>query len=57
LQQIIEERAEQLARAEVAYVHHSMALENQATDKEQIEHEVAELRRKLLDGRRSRLWV
>jgi hypothetical protein len=33
-----------------------MALENQQTSNEHHEREVAELRRKLLEGKRSRLW-
>ena len=57
LQQVVEERAEAIARAEVTAVHHSMALEDQATSQEQVERQVAELRRKLLEGRRSRLWT
>jgi len=54
---VIEERAEAIARAQVTSVHHSMILEDQATSKEQVERQVAELRRKLLEGRRSRLWT
>jgi len=57
LQQVVEQRAEAIARAEVAAVHHSMALEGQATGQEQVERQVAELRRTLLEGRRSRLWT
>jgi predicted DNA-binding mobile mystery protein A len=57
LLQVIEQRAENIARAEVAAVHHSMALEDQATSQEQVERQVAELRRKLLEGPRSRLWT
>jgi hypothetical protein len=33
-----------------------MALEDQATNKENLERDIEELRRKLLDGKRSRLW-
>jgi predicted DNA-binding mobile mystery protein A len=57
LQQVVEQRAEAIARAEIAAVHHSMALEDQATSQEQMELQVAELRRKLLEGPRSRLWT
>jgi predicted DNA-binding mobile mystery protein A len=57
LQQLVERRAEAIARAEIAAVHHSMALEDQATSQEQVERQVAELRRKLLEGPRSRLWT
>lgn len=57
LQQVVEERAEVIARAEITAVHHSMALEDQATSQEQVERQVAELRRKLLEGPRSRLWA
>jgi hypothetical protein len=57
LQEVVEERAEALARAEVAAIHHSMALEAQATSTEQVERQVAELRRKILEGNRSRLWI
>jgi predicted DNA-binding mobile mystery protein A len=57
LQQVVEQRAETIARAEIAAVHHSMALEEQATSQEQVERQVAELRRKLLEGPRSRLWT
>ena len=57
LQQMLEQRAEAIARTEVAAVHHSMALEEQATSQEQMERQVAELRRKLLEGPRSRLWA
>jgi predicted DNA-binding mobile mystery protein A len=57
LQKVVEERAEALARAEVAAVHHSMALEAQATGTAETERQVAELRRKILEGNRSRLWL
>ena len=56
LQETVEERAERIARDQVSRVRHSMALEDQQTDKEHSEREVAELRRKLLEGKRSRLW-
>ena len=57
LQEVVEERAEALARADVAAVHHSMALEAQATSAEQFERRVEEIRRKILEGNRSRLWL
>ena len=57
LVQVVEQRAEDIARVEIAAVHHSMALEDQATSQEQVERQVAELRRKLLEGPRSRLWT
>jgi predicted DNA-binding mobile mystery protein A len=56
LQEVLEARAEAIARAEVTAVHHSMALEEQATSKQQVEQQIAELRHKLLGGPRSRLW-
>jgi predicted DNA-binding mobile mystery protein A len=56
LGEIVEERAERIARDEVSRVKHSMALEDQSTSQEHLEREVAELRRKLMEGKRSRLW-
>ena len=56
LQEIVEDRAERIARNEVSRVRHSMALENQLTNSEDAERQVAELRAKLLEGKRSRLW-
>ena len=56
LQQVVEERADHIARDQVSRVRHSMALENQSTSKEYLEREIAELRAKLLEGKRSRLW-
>jgi predicted DNA-binding mobile mystery protein A len=56
LEESLELRAEHIARDQVLRVRHSMALENQQTNQEQLEIEVAELRRKLLEGKRSRLW-
>jgi predicted DNA-binding mobile mystery protein A len=56
LQESLEVRAEQIARDQVSRVKHSMALEDQQTTQEHLELEVAELRRKLLEGKRSRLW-
>ena len=51
LQEVVYERADQVAR-----VSHSMALEDQSTSSEHLELQIAELRRKLLEGKRSRLW-
>ena len=56
LQEMIEERADGIAREQVSRVRHSMALEDQATSQEDMERETEDLRRKLLAGRRSRLW-
>jgi len=56
LQESLEARAEQVARDQVLRVRHSMALEDQQTSNQHLEGEVAELRRKLLAGKRSRLW-
>ncbi len=56
LQQTVEERADRVARDQVARVRHSMTLEDQETSRNHLESEVAELRRKLLEGKRSRLW-
>jgi predicted DNA-binding mobile mystery protein A len=56
LQEMVETRADDIARDQVSRVRHSMALEDQLTDDEHIERQVAELRRKLLEGKRSRLW-
>jgi predicted DNA-binding mobile mystery protein A len=56
LQEMVEERADRIARDQVSRVRHSMALENQQTNKENMERDVEELKRKLLEGKRSRLW-
>ena len=56
LQEMVEERADRIARDQVSRVRHSMALEDQQTSKEYVEREVAEQKRKLLEGKRSRLW-
>jgi predicted DNA-binding mobile mystery protein A len=56
LRQTVEERADRIARDEVARVRHSMALEDQRTGKSHLEREVAELRTRLLQGKHSRLW-
>lgn len=56
LQETLEARADQLARDQVARVSQSMSLENQATSDEHRQREIADLRQKLLEGKRSRLW-
>jgi predicted DNA-binding mobile mystery protein A len=56
LEQIVDAQADRIARLEVARVRHSMALEAQATDDASIETQVEELRRRLLEGKPSRLW-
>lgn len=56
LQEVVEERAERIARDEVSRVQHSMALQDQLTSREHLEREILELRRKLMEGKRSRLW-
>ena len=56
LQEIVEERADNIARDQVSRVSHSMALEDQLTSKENLERQTEDLRRKILDGKRSRLW-
>lgn len=56
LKDVIEQRADRIAREEVSRIRHSMALEEQATGDEQRERTVAALRRQLLEGRPSRLW-
>lgn len=56
LQDMIEERADQIARDQIARVRHSMALEDQSTDDKHLEREIAAMRRRLLEGKRSRLW-
>jgi hypothetical protein len=54
--EMVEERAQSIAHDQVSRVRHSMALEDQRTGDEHSERQVAELRRKLLEGKRSRLW-
>ena len=56
LQEVVYQRADRVARDQVARVSHSMALKNQSTNNEHWERQIAELRRKLLEGKRSRLW-
>jgi len=56
LQESLEARADKVARDHVLRVRHSMALEDQQTSGDTLEREVTELRRRLLEGKRSRLW-
>jgi predicted DNA-binding mobile mystery protein A len=56
LQEVVEERADRIARDQVSRVRHSMSLEDQLTGSEHLERQVTELRRRLLEGKRSRLW-
>ena len=56
LLEIVEERADSIARDQVSRVSHSMALEDQLTSKENLDREIDDLRRRLLEGKRSRLW-
>jgi predicted DNA-binding mobile mystery protein A len=56
LEQMVEERADRIARDQVSRVRHTMALEDQSTGQNRLERDVAELRKKLLEGKRSRLW-
>lgn len=53
---IVEERADRIAREEVARVSHTMQLEEQGTGDEECERAVSTLRQQILDGRPSRLW-
>jgi predicted DNA-binding mobile mystery protein A len=56
LEQMLEERAELIAREQVSRVSHSMSLESQQTGKDHMEREIGEIRKRLLEGKRSRLW-
>jgi len=56
LEEILDVRADRVARDQVSRVSHSMRLEHQETSDEFLEREVADLKRKLLEGKRSRLW-
>jgi predicted DNA-binding mobile mystery protein A len=56
LQELVEERADSIARDLVSRARHSMTLEAQVTNNETLEREIKDLRRKLLEGKRSRLW-
>lgn len=56
LEETVDARAERIARDQIARVRHSMQLEQQGTSDELGADEIANLKRKLLEGRRSRLW-
>lgn len=56
LKEMLDERADRIARDQVSRVRHSMALENQSTSKKLMEREIAEVRQRLLEGKPSRLW-
>jgi predicted DNA-binding mobile mystery protein A len=56
LQETVEERADRIARDQVSRVRHSKSLEDQLSSESHLEREVQELRRKLLEGKHSRLW-
>ena len=56
LEEKVNARAARIARDQVERVRHSMQLEQQGTSDELLEQEVEDLKRKLLEGRRSRLW-
>lgn len=56
LQQVVHERAARIAHDELARVRHSLTLEGQADGGEYMERQIAQLRAKLLEGKRSRLW-
>jgi predicted DNA-binding mobile mystery protein A len=57
LESTVDARAERIARDQIARVRHSMQLEQQGTSEELLDHQVEDLKRKLLEGRRSRLWL
>lgn len=56
LKEILEERADRIARDQVSRVRHSMALEHQSPSEKFLEQEIADLRQRLLEGKLSRLW-
>jgi predicted DNA-binding mobile mystery protein A len=56
LEEKVDARAERVARDQVERVRHSMRLEQQGTSDALRENEIGDLKRKLLEGRRSRLW-
>jgi len=56
LREVVDERADRIARDQVSRVRHTMALEDQSTSKEHLEREIADLRQRLLQGKLSRLW-
>lgn len=56
LREVVDRRAETLARDEVAKVSHSMALEAQGTDEAWLPERVEQVKREILAHRWSRLW-
>ena len=56
LEEVVERRAEAIAKAEVAKAAHSMALEAQGTDAARVPARVEQVKRQLLAQRWSRLW-
>jgi len=56
LQEVVQERAERIARDEVTRGRQCMAPEDQMAGAGHSDREIAELRKRLLEGRRSRLW-
>ena len=56
LAKILDERASQLARARMAAIAHSMALEAQATSKDTVSKQTRAIAENLLKGSRRALW-
>ena len=56
LREMIEERADLLAKREILGVAHSMSLEDQRPSDAFIERQIEERRKELLDGSWTRLW-
>jgi len=56
LQTTLEQKAREVARRRVQAVAHSMLLEDQTVDPEQLNEQVEELAKKLLDGSLKHLW-
>jgi predicted DNA-binding mobile mystery protein A len=56
LEQTVQSRAEQVARARIRAVAHSMALEDQRVDEARTAEQLAALTKELLEGPRRNLW-
>lgn len=56
LGEMIQARAEEVARKKLAPVAHSMRLEDQAVSNETMEQQVKQLAKELIERRRSELW-
>lgn len=56
LDQMVRERANAIAKMNLARVHHTMRLENQALRDSELAEEGERILRSLLEGRASRLW-